>query len=118
MYAALRTGLRDYTDKNGFERVVFGLSGRHRLRAGGAAGRGRARARAGDLRDHALALLLARDPADAARDRRATSGVELIELAIEEPMRAYERAAERAVRGHASPTSPRRTSRRASAATW
>ena len=27
VYAALRTGLRDYVDKNGFERVVFGLSG-------------------------------------------------------------------------------------------
>jgi len=27
VYAALRTGLRDYTDKNGFERVVLGLSG-------------------------------------------------------------------------------------------
>jgi NAD+ synthase (glutamine-hydrolysing) len=27
VYAALRTGLRDYADKNGFERVVFGLSG-------------------------------------------------------------------------------------------
>jgi NAD+ synthase (glutamine-hydrolysing) len=27
VYAALRTGVRDYTDKNGFERVVFGLSG-------------------------------------------------------------------------------------------
>ncbi len=27
VYAALRTGLRDYADKNGFERVVLGLSG-------------------------------------------------------------------------------------------
>ncbi len=27
VYAALRTGLRDYTDKNGFDRAVFGLSG-------------------------------------------------------------------------------------------
>ncbi len=27
VYGALRTGLRDYADKNGFERVVFGLSG-------------------------------------------------------------------------------------------
>jgi NAD+ synthase (glutamine-hydrolysing) len=27
VYGALRTGLRDYTDKNGFDRVVFGLSG-------------------------------------------------------------------------------------------
>ncbi|HYI35818.1 MAG TPA: NAD+ synthase [Thermoleophilaceae bacterium] len=27
VYGALRTGLRDYADKNGFDRVVFGLSG-------------------------------------------------------------------------------------------
>jgi NAD+ synthase (glutamine-hydrolysing) len=27
VYAALRLGLRDYVDKNGFERVLFGLSG-------------------------------------------------------------------------------------------
>ncbi|MGI8846598.1 MAG: NAD+ synthase [Thermoleophilaceae bacterium] len=27
VYAALRIGLRDYADKNGFDRVVFGLSG-------------------------------------------------------------------------------------------
>ena len=27
MYAALRTGLRDYVEKNGFERVVLALSG-------------------------------------------------------------------------------------------
>ena len=27
IYAALRTGLRDYVDKNGFERVVIALSG-------------------------------------------------------------------------------------------
>jgi len=27
LYAALRTGLADYAEKNGFERVVFGLSG-------------------------------------------------------------------------------------------
>ena len=27
VYAALKTGLRDYVDKNGFERVVLGLSG-------------------------------------------------------------------------------------------
>ena len=27
VYAALRTGLRDYVEKNGFEHVVLGLSG-------------------------------------------------------------------------------------------
>ncbi len=88
VYGALRTGLRDYTDKNGFERVVFGLSGGI---------------------DSALVALLAVDALGADRvtcvsmpspfssegtqaDARAIAknlGVELVELGIETPMRAY-----------------------------
>ena len=89
VYAALRTGLRDYTDKNGFERVVFGLSGGI---------------------DSALVALLAVDALGADRvtcvsmpspfssdgtraDARAIASnldVKLIELGIEAPMRAYD----------------------------
>ena len=92
IYAALRTGLRDYTDKNGFERVVFGLSGGI---------------------DSALVAMLAVDALGAERvtcvvmpstystdatqsDARAIAanlGTELIEIAIEPAMQVYEDAA-------------------------
>ncbi len=90
VYAALRTGLRDYTDKNGFERVVFGLSGGI---------------------DSALVALLAVDALGPERvscvsmpspyssegtrsDAEAIAanlGIELIELRIDAAMREYER---------------------------
>ena len=89
VYSALRTGLRDYAQKNGFERVVFGLSGGI---------------------DSALVALLAVDALGADRvscvvmpspysspatqsDARAIAsnlGAELIELGIEAPMRAFD----------------------------
>ncbi|MGI9082162.1 MAG: NAD+ synthase [Thermoleophilaceae bacterium] len=89
VYAALRTGLRDYTEKNRFERVVLGLSGGI---------------------DSALVALLAVDALGPERvscvvmpspysssatqsDARAIAGnlgTELIELCIEAPMEAYD----------------------------
>jgi NAD+ synthase (glutamine-hydrolysing) len=91
VYAALITGLRDYVDKNGFERVVIALSGGI---------------------DSALVALLAVDALGADRvacvtmpspyssegtraDARAIAanlGTELIELPIEPLMRAYDGA--------------------------
>ena len=89
VYAALRLGLRDYTEKNRFERVVFGLSGGI---------------------DSALVALLAVDALGPERvscvvmpspyssdetqaDARAIAanlGANLIELSIEAPMRAFD----------------------------
>jgi NAD+ synthase (glutamine-hydrolysing) len=89
VYAALRTGLRDYVDKNGFERVVFGLSGGI---------------------DSALVALLAVDAVGAERVTCVTMpstyssqgtrgdaltiaanlGVEALELPIAGPMAAYD----------------------------
>ena len=116
VYAALVLGTRDYVTKNGFEHVVLGPVGRDRLDAGRPHRRRRPRARARDLRDDALAVLVAgharrraragREPrrrAARAADRRGDGGLR--------------RAAGRRLRRAASPTSPRRTCRRASAAT-
>ncbi|HEX8065186.1 MAG TPA: NAD+ synthase [Thermoleophilaceae bacterium] len=91
VYSALVTGLRDYVDKNGFERVVLALSGGI---------------------DSALAALLAVDALGADRvtcvtmpspyssegtraDARAIAdnlGTDLVEVPIEELMGAYDRA--------------------------
>ena len=99
VYAALRTGLHDYVVKNGFERVVFGLSGGI---------------------DSALVALLAADALgpdrvtcavmpstyssaatqDDARAIAANLGVELVELGIEGPMAAYEDLLRRTFAGH------------------
>ena len=89
VYAALELGLRDYVEKNGFERVVIALSGGV---------------------DSALVTLIAVDALGAdrvtvvvmpspnssdetqsdAREIARNLGVELIEISIEEAMRAYE----------------------------
>jgi NAD+ synthase (glutamine-hydrolysing) len=89
VYSALELGLRDYVEKNGFDHVVIGLSGGI---------------------DSALVALVAVDALGADRvsvvvmpsphssddtqsDARAIAanlGVELIEISIEEAMRAYE----------------------------
>src|SRR3954449_3969762 len=89
IYAALRTGLRDYVDKNGFERVVIALSGGI---------------------DSALAAVIAADALGPDRvtcvsmpspyssegtraDARAIAanlGTELVEIGIEEGMRAFD----------------------------
>jgi NAD+ synthase (glutamine-hydrolysing) len=91
VYGALTLGLRDYVEKNGFERVVIALSGGI---------------------DSALVALIAVDALGAdrvsvvvmpspnsseetqsdAREIAANLGVELIEISIAEAMEAYERA--------------------------
>jgi NAD+ synthase (glutamine-hydrolysing) len=91
VYSALELGLRDYVEKNGFEHVVVALSGGI---------------------DSALVALIAVDALGAdrvsvivmpspnsspdtqedARRIAANLGIELIEIPIEEPMRAYDRA--------------------------
>jgi len=98
VYAALRTGLRDYAQKNGFGHVVFGLSGGI---------------------DSALVALLAVDALGAERvscvvmpspyssketqdDARAIArnlGTDLIELSIETPMAAFDELLERRFEG-------------------
>ena len=98
VYAALRTGLHDYTDKNGFERVVIALSGGI---------------------DSALAALVAADALAAERvtcvsmpspyssegtrnDARKIAqnlGVEFREISIEQAMRAYEEMLSEAFEG-------------------
>jgi NAD+ synthase (glutamine-hydrolysing) len=90
IYRALATGVRDYVEKNGFEHVVFGLSGGI---------------------DSALVALIAADALGAervtcaimpspfssgetqadARTIAANLGIDAIELRIEEPMKAMER---------------------------
>ena len=117
IYAALRTGLRDYVEKNGFERVVVALSGGI---------------------DSALAALLAVDALGPERvtcvsmpspyssegtraDARAIAenlGVDFREIAIDEAMDAYDELLREAFEGARARRRPRRTSRRASAATW
>jgi NAD+ synthase (glutamine-hydrolysing) len=99
VYAALRTGLRDYVEKNGFDRVVIALSGGI---------------------DSALVALIAVDALGADRvtcvslpspyssegtrtDARAIArnlGVDLIELSIEELMKAYDAVLEEQFEGH------------------
>jgi NAD+ synthase (glutamine-hydrolysing) len=98
VYRALTTGLRDYTDKNGFKRVVIALSGGI---------------------DSALAALIAVDAVGAERvacvtmpspystegtraDARAIAenlGTELLELPIEPLMKAYDEALAEAFAG-------------------
>ena len=81
-------GTRDYLAKNGFTDAVVGLSGRHRLVAGGHRGRRRARPRARARAVHAVALLERRldqpTPQRAGRDASgSTSGSVPIEPAHE-----------------------------------
>ncbi len=98
VYAALRTGLRDYVEKNGFDHVVFGLSGGI---------------------DSALVALLAVDALGAERvscvvmpspyssgetqgDARAIArnlGTDLIELDIQGPMAAFDELLEEPFEG-------------------
>ncbi len=116
VYGALVLGTRDYVRKNGFEHVVLGLSGGI---------------------DSALVACVAVDAlgpeavtcvtmpsrytseGTLRRRRRARRrlGVTLLELPIADVMAAYEAQLAGAFAGHRSRTSPRRTCRRASAAT-
>ena len=119
VYAALRTGLRDYVEKNGFERVVLGALGRHRLRARRADRGRRARARARDLRVHALPLLERGHPVRRARDRGQPRHRVPSSCRSRTRCESYSSSCSReSFEGTRARTSPRRTSRRASAATW
>ena len=117
VYEALVTGLRDYVAKNGFERVVLGLSGGI---------------------DSALVAMLAADALGPERvscvvmpsphssdetqaDARAIAsnlGTELIEIPIAEPMERLRARRSPSASRAPSRASPRRTCRRGSAATW
>ena len=98
VYRALVTGVRDYVDKNGFEKVVIASSGGHRLGARPCSSRvRRARARARGDRDDALAVLVGGHESDA-RALSENLGVELYELPIE----AGDRRLRRAARGRRS----------------
>ena len=104
VYGALVLGTRDYVAKNGFEHVVLGLSGGDRLDARRADRRRRARRRPRDVRDDALAVLLAGHAQDDAHALAANLGIELLELPIEPMMRAFDSALGRASSTGASPT--------------
>src|SRR3954452_23419517 len=89
VYTALVTGVRDYVDKNGFESVVFGLSGGIdsslvALIAADALGAGRG---AAVVRPSPSA---AREPQAAARRTAENLGTRLLEYDISEPMKGYD----------------------------
>ena len=114
VYAALVTGLRDYVRKNGFRRVVLGLSGGidSALVAASPPTRSAPTASAVVMPSPYSSA----ETQDDARTLAGNLGVELFELPIEPAMQAYE--ARSPTRSTApSPASPRRTCRRASAAT-
>jgi len=98
VYAALTVGLRDYVEKNDFETVVIAISGGIdsalvALRAVDALGPDRVR------------LVVMPSPHSSegtqadARTIAANLGAELIEIPIDEPMRAYEQALSPSVAG-------------------
>ena len=105
-------------DKNGFEHVVLGLSGGIDSALVACVAVDALGPDARDVRLDAVALLLRRARvADAGAIARRTSASTLLELPIGDVMDAYEAHARRRRSRAASPTSPRRTCRRASAAT-
>ena len=111
---ALGLGLRDYVEKNGFQRRRRLDLGRHRLGAdGGDRGR-RAGARARPHRLDAVALLVGRDP------RRRTRGEREPRRRLPRDPDRGGRRARTTTRSGGSRGSPPRTSRRASArrASW
>jgi NAD+ synthase (glutamine-hydrolysing) len=91
VYSALRLGLRDYVEKNGFEHVVLALSG-------GIDSALVALVAADALGPDRVSVVVMPSPNSSpetqadARTIAANLGVELIEISIEEAMRAYEDA--------------------------
>ena len=104
IYAALTLGLHDYVEKNGFAPRRARPVRRHRLRAGRLPGRRRARRRAGERRDHALALLLRGHPGGRARARGGARGRARTSCRSSRSMDAYERDAAGRVRRAARTT--------------
>jgi NAD+ synthase (glutamine-hydrolysing) len=90
VYRALVTGVRDYVEKNGFERVVFGLSG-------GIDSALVALVAVDALQCHRVTCVVMPSPYSSdetqadARAIAANLGAGLVELRIEEPMQAFER---------------------------
>jgi NAD+ synthase (glutamine-hydrolysing) len=98
VYAALVLGLHDYVEKNGFGRVVLGLSG-------GIDSALVACIAADTLGPERVCTVIMPSPYSSeetqadARQLAANLGVEAVELPIEPPMRAYERALAESLRG-------------------
>jgi NAD+ synthase (glutamine-hydrolysing) len=98
VYEALKLGVRDYVEKNGFERVVFGISG-------GIDSALVAMVAADALGPERVTAVVMPSPysSDATQDdARAIArnlGIDLIDLRIEEPMQAYERMLAQAFEG-------------------
>ena len=117
VYAALCLGLRDYVDKNGFERVLLGLSG-------GIDSALTACVAVDALGSERVACAVMPSPHSSARDpeRRAhasptTSASSASSCALEPLMQRLRRGARRGRSRAPSRASPRRTSRPGSAAT-
>ena len=99
MRLALELGLRDYVEKNGFQEVVLGLSGGHRLRPDGGGRRRGARRRPGRLRLDALPLLLGGDTVGRAADCRGARDTRFLEIPIDPIVEAFSGALAEAFAG-------------------
>ena len=116
MRLALELGLRDYVEKNGFRDVVVGVSGGIDSALDGGARRRGARAGARALRLDAVALLVRGDASRTRGGSPRTSATTSASCRSRRVVEAFDAGARAARSRAASPTSPRRTSRRASAA--
>ena len=117
VYEALVLGTRDYVRKNGFTDVLIGALGRHRLVARRRDRRRRARRRARRRRAHAVALLERGQHHRRARRSPTNLGIRTYTIPIEPAHAAFEEMLAPVFDGDRRRASPRRTSRRASAAT-
>ena len=117
VYAALCLGVRDYVDKNGFERVLLGLSGGIDSALTACIAADALGARARRVRRDALPPLLRRRPSSDARTLADNLGIEQLRAPARARDGGLRRGARGAVRRAPSRASPRRTSRPASAAT-
>ena len=117
IYEALVLGTRDYVRKNGFTDVLIGLSGGIDSSLVAAIAVDALGAEHVHRRDHAVALFERgqRQPMQIALAERL--GIRTFTVPIEPAHVAFETDACAGVRRHAEPTWPRRTCRRASAAT-
>ena len=115
VYEALVLGTRDYVEKNGFTDVVLGAVRRHRLVVGHGDRRRRDRSRSGCTPSRCRRATRPRAPSPTPSDLCANLGIELRTIPIEPAFTCDARAARAVVHRASSPTSPRRTSKVASA---